>query len=265
MALVDAGTVKRLQARLQERASDPAAPMIRIGNQVVDQPTPAVVPAKDGADELAVDDRHEAHVRITLEEGEYRCSLVGAAQAHAFRAFPEGARPIVIGSREWADFQCGLATCCLAGSAANHGAARRGLTVGSNRSSGSIRAPRRFVDAFRRRRIFGELFGRPSRPGDEFSAAIRTLALEDFVSAGAAECAFKRTDDRVGGRWRQVTITALAIWTELQHFRISLCIDLMASRHACMVAFIARVCAAYCLFRFVAATPTMVMVKLVET
>src|SRR6185369_9506366 len=113
-------------------------------------------------------------------------------------------------------FQCGSATCrpkC---------------------SSRSIRATRRFVDAFRRGGIFGELFGRSSRPGDELSAAVRTLPLEDIARAGAAERAFKRADDRVGGLWRQVTVTAFAIWTELQHSRLSFCTGLIVRLDACV-------------------------------
>ena len=73
-------------------------------------------------------------------------------------------------------------------------------------------------DAVGRCRIFGELVRRTSRTSDELSAAIGTYMFEDGARAFNAERAFKRADERVVGFRRQVTVTAFAVRSQLEHF-----------------------------------------------
>src|SRR5690348_18345819 len=62
-----------------------------------------------------------------------------------------------------------------------------------------------------------ELFCRPTRTGHHFTAAVRALALEHAIGAGAAKGAFERADDGVSRVWRKIAIAAFAIGTKRQH------------------------------------------------
>ncbi len=55
---------------------------------------------------------------------------------------------------------------------------------------------------------------RTNRARSKIALAVRACTAEDFRGAGFTERALKRADARVGTIWRQIAITAFAVWLE---------------------------------------------------
>ena len=75
----------------------------------------------------------------------------------------------------------------------------------------------RLENAFSRCRILGKFVRRTSRTSHELSSAIRTYMFENGARTLNAERAFKRADERVIAFRRQVTVTAFAVRSQLEH------------------------------------------------
>ena len=71
--------------------------------------------------------------------------------------------------------------------------------------------PRWLEHALGRGRRTDELGSRPTRADHEFTAAIRTLAVQNFVRAGGAERAFEGADARFSRLGRQIAVAAWRI------------------------------------------------------
>src|SRR5688500_7442880 len=65
------------------------------------------------------------------------------------------------------------------------------------------------VAAFARRRKLAQLVGRAPRPRHQLAAAVPAAPAQDALPAPAAERAFERADQRLGGLGRQVGVAAL--------------------------------------------------------
>src|SRR3954462_11205226 len=84
-------------------------------------------------------------------------------------------------------------------------------------SGNAIPAAFGLQDAFRRRGILRELFGRAARAAHQLAAAVRAFPREHVGRAAFAECALERADERTGGVTREVRIAAFAVGSELEH------------------------------------------------
>ena len=84
-------------------------------------------------------------------------------------------------------------------------------------ASTGLRASRRLVHAFPRRRIPAQQLRRAQRPRTEAAATIRAASMQHRLHAGGAKRALERTDHRPRRIRRQVAIAALAIRAHLKH------------------------------------------------
>ena len=58
------------------------------------------------------------------------------------------------------------------------------------------------------------------RPGDKATCAIRADVVQHSINAVGAEGALVAANPRLGGGWRQVFVTHLAVRTQFQHSAI---------------------------------------------
>src|ERR1041384_49846 len=68
---------------------------------MINPAAPAIVTAKDGADDLAINFRHAAQPRIALEIICHFLTRIAFANLHAFHAAPQRDRGVVVGYHEF--------------------------------------------------------------------------------------------------------------------------------------------------------------------